>query len=171
MANYLILDQSQVFTGLGTLTYTVEDTGAYNVQVQTTFPQAFIEGSGAGSGQGLGSGVGGGGQGFVLGDRGAGYGGVGQGFGTANNYQQPSSQASNQTTNPGITSSLSVVVNKNGSPIYTSVAPTLGQSGLKFQHSFLATAADSITVVISGNATSDAALNAVVSNVSISQGL
>ena len=171
MANYLILNQSQVWNGLGTLTYTVADTGAYNVQVQTTFPQAFIEGSGAGSGQGLGSGTGGGDQGFILGDRGPGYGGVGQGFGTSNNYQQPSSQPSNQTTNPGVSSELSIVVNVNGSPVYTSTAPTFGQSALQFKTSFLATAADSITVVISGNATSDAVLNGVVSQVSISQGL
>lgn len=171
MANFLILNKNQVFNGLGTLTFTVVDAGAYNVQVQSSFPQAFIEGSGAGSGQGLGSGTGGGAQGFVLGDRGTGFGGVGQGFGTANNYQQPSAQASNQSTNPGVTSALSVVVNKNGSPIYTSTAPTFGQSGLQFKFSFLAAAADSITVVLSSANASDAVLNGVVSNVSIGQGL
>lgn len=36
MANYLILNQPQVFQGLGTLTYTVPSTGSYAVQVQAT---------------------------------------------------------------------------------------------------------------------------------------
>lgn len=36
MANTLILNSSQVFTGLGTLTYTVASNGLYNVQAQTS---------------------------------------------------------------------------------------------------------------------------------------
>lgn len=183
MANYLILNRNQVFNGLGTLTYSVVSTEAYNVQVQVTFPQAQPINSslvsdagdagyvGAGSGMGLGSGTGGGDQGFVLGDRGTTYGGKGLGFGTGNNYQQPPSAGSNETRASATTSQLSIVVNNNGSPIYTSVAPTAGQSGYQFKTSFLATSGDSITVVLSSSAASDNQLSGVTSNVSISQGL
>ena len=77
MANYLILNQPQVFNGTGTLTYTVPTAGQYNVRVQATFPSAWPQNSspstnagvgagqlngtqlGAGSGMGLGSGTGG----------------------------------------------------------------------------------------------------------------
>lgn len=186
MANYLILNKPQVWNGLGTLTYTVASTGAFNVQVQTTFPfnypinskptgngigAEFNQVAGAGSGMGLGSGTGGGGQGFVLGDRGTTYGGVGQGFGTGNNYQQPSSQASNAVAQSASVSSLSIVVNKNGSPIYTSTAPVVGQSALQFKTSFTATAADSITVVLSSSAAVDNQLAGITSTVSIGEGL
>lgn len=171
MANYLLLNQPQVFNGLGTLTYVVPTTGQYNVKVKATFPQAFIEGSGAGSNKGLGSGVGGGGEGFTGGDLGAGHGGVGQGFGASNGYQQPSAQGSNQTTNPAVASALSIVVNKNGSPIYTSTAPTFSQSALQFQFGFQAAATDTITVVYSSVNASDAQLSGVNSTTSIGQGL
>lgn len=171
MANTLILNQSQVFNGLGTLTFTVPTTGQYNVQVQSTFPQAFIEGYAAGSNQGLGSGTGGGGEGFTGGDLGTGHGGVGQGFGAANGYQQPSAQGSNQTTNPAIASAISIVVNKNASPIYTSTAPTFAQSALQFKYGFQATAADTITVVLTSANASDKNLNGPTTNVSIGQGL
>ncbi len=190
MANYLILNQNQVFNGLGTLTYTVATTEALNVQVQCTFPEAApinnnvtansagLGGGlfdqlavGGGSGMGLGAGTGGGAQGFVLGDRGTGSGGVGQGFGTGNNYQQPPAASSNSTANSAVTSQLSIVVNKNGSPIYTSTAPAVAQGALQFKTSFLATAADSITVVLSSAASSDNQLSGVTSNVSVSQGL
>lgn len=171
MANYLILNQPQVFVGLGTLTYTVVTTGAFNVQFRATVPQQVLEGDGAGSGTGLGSGTGGGGQGFVLGDRGTGYGGVGQGFGTANNYQQPPSAGSNQSTFPAVTSGLVVVVNNNGSPIYTANAIAGNQSQLEFKYSFLATAADSITVVLTSAVADDALLNSVKSTTTIGEGL
>jgi hypothetical protein len=153
MANILLLNQNQVWNGLGTLTYTIPTTGAYNVKVQSTFPSAWPDGSGAGSGQGLGSGTGGGGEGFVSGDQGLGEGGVGQGFGPSNNYQQPSAQGSNQTSGNNVTSGVSIVVNQNGSPIYTSTTPALIQSAVQFKTGFLATAADTITVVISSPVT------------------
>lgn len=171
MANTLILNQTQVFNGLGTLTYTVATTGQYNVKVQSTFPQWFLEGYAAGSNQGLGSGTGGGGEGFTGGDLGLGHGGVGQGFGASNGYQQPSAQGSNQTTNPAVASAFEVVVNNNGSPIYTSTLPTFSQSSLQFKYGFLATAADVITVVISSANASDKNLNGPTSNISIGQGL
>lgn len=199
MANYLILNQNQVFNGLGTLTYSVPAgtvTQRYTVSVQVTFPESLpinsnishnsaglggnnppgMDQLGAGSGAGLGSGVGGGDQGFVNGDRGTGAvgtgkGGVGQGFGTANNYPQPSSQGSNVTANSYVASSLSIVVNKNAVAQYTSTAPTQTQSGLQFKVNFSAAASDSITVVLTGNATTDAALNGLTSNVSVMQGI
>lgn len=171
MANYLVLNQSQVFNGLGTLTYTVPTTGAYNVQVQTTYQASAPTGDGAGSNTGLGSGTGGGGEGFTGGDLGPGHGGVGQGFGPSNGYQQPSAQGSNQTSGSQVTSGLSIVVNKNGSPIYTASAPALMQSAQQFKYSFLSTAADSITVVFSSSTASDEGLSGVTSNVSIGQGL
>ena len=170
LANYLILNQSQVFNGLGTLTYTVATTGNYNVQVQTTVPEAIATGSGAGSNKGLGAGTGGGGEGFTGGDLGLGHGGVGQGFGAGNGYQQPPADGSNQTSGSAVSSGLSIVVNKNGSPIYTATAPTVTQSAQQFKYSFQATAADSITVVFSSSTASDNGLNGVLSNVSIGQG-
>ena len=170
MSNFLITNQPQVFNGLGTLTYTVPTTGNYNVQVQSTFPQAYPTGDGAGSNTGLGSGTGGGGEGFTGGDLGTGHGGVGQGFGASNGYQQPSAQGSNQSTGSPVTSTVSIVVNQNGSPIYTSTAPTIGQSALQFKYSFQATAADSITVVISSSTLSDEGLSGVTSNVVVGQG-
>lgn len=200
MANTLILNQPQVWNGLGTLTYTVPTgtaTQAYNVQVQTTFPdadainsklvynQAGLGGNiqvgqtamGGGSGSGLGAGTGGGDQGFVNGDRGTGAvgtgkGGVGQGFGTANNYPQPISAGSNVTANSPTVSSLSIVVNKNAVAQYTSTAPVAGQGALQFKTALNAIAAgDVITVVLSSSDSDDNQLNAVLSNISISQGL
>lgn len=194
MANTLILNQNQVWNGLGTLTYTVPTgtaTQGYNVQVQTTFPDADpvnanwndnLAGAGsnnqglaymgAGSAYGLGSGTGGGGQGFVLGDRGTGSGGVGQGFGTANNYPQPISAGSNVIVNSPIPSSLSILVKKNAVTQYTSTAPVNFQGALQFKTALAGLAAgDIITVVFSSSASADNQLNSILSNVSISQGL
>lgn len=171
MSNYLILNQNQVFNGLGTLTYTVPTTGTYNVQVQCTVPANPPTGSDAGSGMGLGSGVGGGGEGFTSGDLGLGHGGVGQGFGASNSYQQPSSQKSNQVAGNAIQSGVSIVVNKNDSPIFTAPSVALVQSALQFKYSFQATAADSITVVLASSTASDKGLSGVTSNVSIGQGM
>lgn len=191
MANYLILNQPQVFNGLGTMTYSVPagtSTQLYTVQVQSTFPAYPAVNSlpsssagiganitpvvplGAGSGMGLGAGTGGGDQGFVLGDRGAGYGGVGQGFGTGNNYKQPPSASSNATYSSPTTSSLSILVAKNGVTSYTSTAPTPFQGALQFSTTFSAAASDSITVVLSSSATPDNQLSGITSTISIQQG-
>lgn len=171
MANYLILNQNQVFNGLGTLTYTVADTGQYNVRVEVTFPSAAPIDDGAGSGVGLGAGTGGGGEGFTGGDLGLGHGGVGQGFGTGNGYQQPPAAGSNVTSHNPVTSGLSILVKKNGSTVYTAPTPAVAQGAIQFKTSFLASAADSITVVIDSIVASDSQLSGVTSNVSISQGL
>jgi hypothetical protein len=172
MANYLLLNQPQPFVGLGTLTYTVATTGNYNVQVQVTVPEALATGDGGGSGEGLGSGAGGGDSyGFAGGGQGTGYGGVGQGFGAVpNNYQQPPSYGSNATTGAAVSSGLTIVVNQNGSPIYTATSFTVTQSAQQFKYSFQATAADSITVVFSSSTASDKALNGLVSTTTIGQG-
>lgn len=67
-------------------------------------------------------------------------------------------------------SGLSVVVNDNGSPIFT--APTIGQtqSAQKFKFSFLATETHVITIVISSVAASDQPINNVKSIISIGEG-
>jgi len=172
MANYLRLNENQVWGGLGTLTYTVDADGQYNVRVQSSFPSWPSQGNAkAGSGQGLGAGAGGGGEGFTKGDQGTGEGGVGQGFGATNGYQQPPSAGSNQTSFAGVQSVLSIVVNKNGSPVFTAESPDVVQGGIQFKTSFSASDGDSITVVLSSAGATDNQLNSVLSNISISQGL
>lgn len=191
MANYLLLNQPQVFNGLGTMTYVVPtgtDTQLYTVQVQTTFPSYPAVNSvpsstvgvganvfptvplGAGSGMGLGAGTGGGGTGFTKGDQGTGQGGVGQGFGTGNSYQQPPSAASNATASSAQGSSLSIVVAKDAVTQYTSTAPVATQGGLQFATTFSAAAGSSITVVLSSSASVDNQLSGITSTISIQQG-
>lgn len=72
-------------------------------------------------------------------------------------------------------SGLSVVVNKNASPIFTSPALSVTQVAQQFKFGFLATAADAIQVVISstqsGAAAIDNQLNTIKSTVYIQQGL
>ncbi len=67
-------------------------------------------------------------------------------------------------------SGISIVVNKNGSPVLT--APTLSptQNAIQFKLSLLLAAADVITVVLSSSAAIDNQLNSVKTNVSIGQG-
>ena len=172
MANTLILNQNQVFNGLGTLTYTVATTGNYNVQVQTTVPSAPLEGDGAGSNTGLGAGKGGGTvSGFARGGAGTGNGATGQGFGSdTSGYNQPIASGSNESTSPAISSGLSIVINDNGSPIFT--APVIGQaqSSIQFKYSFQATATHVITVVLASSTASDNQLSGITSNVSIGEG-
>jgi len=173
MSSILILNKPQVVVGLNTMTYTVGPAGLYNVQVSTTVPNAIATGDGAGSGQGPGSGAGGGDPvGFNAGGLAIGNGGKGQGFGAVpNNYNQPSLYGSNQTSGPTVSSSLSIVVNQNGSPIYTmpTIAPTQGE--MRFKIPIVAAASDAITVVISSSNPYDQQLNSVKSTVSIGEGL
>ena len=107
MANTLVLNTTQVWTGLCTLTYTVTSAGFYRVTMDTT------------------------------------------------------------VVTP---SSLVVVVNQNGSPIYTAPAVTPTQIGLRFKISFLAAVNDVITVVLSSSAAIDSIPDNVLSNLSIGQG-
>lgn len=126
----------------------------------------------SGSGSGYGSGSGGGTLGgFALGGGGTGDGSKGQGFGAANSgYNQPPAYTNTPTSYAGILSSLSVVVKQNGTTVFT--APTIegDQSEVKFQCSFPATAADSITVILSSSNASDEALNVIQAVVSVGSG-
>ena len=67
-------------------------------------------------------------------------------------------------------SGVTVLVKQNGATIFT--APTLGQTqgAFQFKFSFLGTAADAISVVISSALAIDAVINNVKSIVSIGQG-
>lgn len=67
-------------------------------------------------------------------------------------------------------SGLSIVVNNNGSPIYTAPTVTPTQSALQFKKSFNLTAADVLTVVFSSVETNDLLLNSVKSNLALGQG-
>lgn len=181
----LKLDTNYIQVGLGTLTFTVPATVSalsvpvvnvpFSVRCQVTIPQALITGAGAGSGlqNGHGAGAGGGdASGMALGGNGPGEGGVGQGFGPVpNNYQQPPIDVITPTTGPLISSTLSIVVNLNGSPVFTAPAFASRQSSLQFKTpGFLCNAADTITVVFSSSTLSDEQLQGINSNVSVTQG-
>jgi len=181
MSTFLIQDQNYVQNGLGTLTFTVPATilngpaivnVPFTVRFQATIPDYPATGYGAGSGDGHGAGAGGGDiVGFAAGGSALGNGGVGQGFGAVpNNYKQPPVDVRTPASGAEVSSSLVVLVKKNGSTIYTAPAVVPGQLSLEFQTTFLCTAADSITVVLSSSAAADNLLNSVKSNVSISQG-
>lgn len=66
---------------------------------------------------------------------------------------------------------LSVVVNKNGSPIFTAPAITPTQIAQQFRFSFIAAASDVITVVLASSAAIDAGLNNVKSTITLSTGM
>jgi hypothetical protein len=66
---------------------------------------------------------------------------------------------------------LSVVVNNNGTPIYTAPTITPTQSAQQFKTSFLANTADVITVVVSSSTPIDLLLNTVKSVITIGQGM
>jgi hypothetical protein len=172
MANVLQLNQSQVFNGLGTLTFTVPTTGTYSAGAQVTVPEALATGDGAGSGTGLGAGAGGGDQfNFALGGDGPGEAGMGHGFGiNPTHYNQPPASGSNQTSGSAVSSGVSVVVNDNGSPIFTAPALAVAQSALQFKTSFQATAGHTITVVLASSTLTDNQTSGVTSNVFIQQG-
>lgn len=122
------------------------------------------------SGSGYGAGAGGGAEGFSQGDQGAGHGGVGQGFGASNGYQQPPAYVNVPSSGAAQSSSLSIVVNQNGSPVYTSIAPTGTQRQIKFKVLLNCTAADVITVVLSSSNANDKQLNSLQSQISVNQG-
>jgi hypothetical protein len=68
-------------------------------------------------------------------------------------------------------SGLSVVVNQNGSPVYTSATPTPTQSAFQFKQGLVCALNDVITVVLSSSSAIDSALNNVKSIIAIEQGL
>ena len=67
-------------------------------------------------------------------------------------------------------SGLSIVVNQNGSPIYTAPALTPTQSAIQFKVDINGTAADTVSLVLSSSNTNDTMLESVKTNVSIGQG-
>lgn len=180
MANELTLNQPQPNVGLVTRTCTIPSTvaggypagGLFNAQVQVSFPQGVNTGTSAGSGHGLGAGAGGGGEGFTGGDLGTGHGGVGQGFGAGNGYQQPPANVTSNPQGPAVSSALSItIVNTTQSvTYYTSTAPTISQSFLKFKVAFSPAIGDVITITLSSANASDAILNGVVSKITVAQG-
>lgn len=66
-------------------------------------------------------------------------------------------------------SGLTIVVNNNGSPVYTAPAVTPTQSALQFKANLLLAAADVVTVVATGSG-NDNLLNSVKINTSIGLG-
>lgn len=67
-------------------------------------------------------------------------------------------------------SSLSIVVNQNGSPVYTAPVLTPTQSAIQFKVDLSCTAADVITLVLSSSNPNDLLLESVKTNVAIGQG-
>jgi hypothetical protein len=67
-------------------------------------------------------------------------------------------------------SGLSVVVNKNASPVYTAPTITPTQSALQFKTSLPLADADVVTVVLSSSQPNDKLLNSVKSNLALGQG-
>jgi hypothetical protein len=182
MSSILFLNQPQVGVGLQSYTFTVPAAGTvvpyggagiYNVQFNASFPNALPIGDGAGSGFGLGAGAGGGdAAGFARGGLGTGDGAVGQGFGAnLSGYQQPPASGSNATLGAAVSTALSIVVNQNGSPVYTSPALTPSERGLQFKVPLNCSVTDVITVVMASANQIDKALNTIQSTVSINQGM
>ena len=67
-------------------------------------------------------------------------------------------------------SSLSIVVNKNGSPVFTAPTITPTQSALQFKATFICVATDVVTVVLSSGAAVDNQLNTLKTTVSFDKG-
>jgi hypothetical protein len=145
--------------------------GLGNGQLGLGFGGSNTDGA-SGNGSGLGAGVGGGTLGgFSLGGGGLGDGAKGEAFGSSSSgYNQPSTYTNTPTSFAAILSSLSIVVNQNGSPVYT--APTIAgiQEALQFSTNLLCNAADSITIVFSSSNAADAVLQAIKANVAIMVG-
>lgn len=67
-------------------------------------------------------------------------------------------------------SGVSIVINVDGSPVYTSPTLSPTQGGIQLKHSILLAAAEVVTVVMSSAETIDAALNNVKTTCTIGQG-
>lgn len=162
--------------GSTTFAATYQTTGAQQAlgsgQLGLGFGGTVTDGALGGNGTGWGPGAGGGGEGFVGGDLGLSHGGVGQGFGAANGYPQPlAGVITPSALNPAVTSGLSIVVNHNGSPVYTAPSFVLAQDALQFlTKGILCSGNDTITVVFSSSTGSDAALIGIKAVVSVNQG-
>ena len=128
----------------------------------------------SGNGSGYGSGAGGGTLGgFAQGGGGLGAASSGEGFGPSNSgYNQPIVNVKSPTSFPGVLSSLSIVVNQNGTPVYTAPAPGGYQEGVKFTANVpQCNPADVITIVFSSsNAADSVPLNVIKANVAVMAG-
>jgi len=126
------------------------------------------------SGSGYGAGDGGGdAAGFARGGLGTSDGGVGQGFGPDNSgYPQPIANINTPSTgNNAQTSTLSIVVNYNGTPVYTAPSFAVSQKALQFETpGILCNSTDVITVVLTSSTPSDLTLQAIKANISVVQG-
>jgi hypothetical protein len=131
-----------------------------------------ISDNASGSGSGYGAGAGGGSLGgFSLGGGGLGDGSKGEAFGAnLSGYNQPYNTTNIPSSFAAILSSLSVVVNQNGSPVYTSPVIEGNQSALQFATNLLCNAADSITIVLSSSLPADNLANVIKANLSIGVG-
>jgi hypothetical protein len=78
--------------------------------------------------------------------------------------------ASVDVTNPPATG-LSIVVQQNGTPVFTAAVEGQTQTAQKFRYSQLYTAADVISVVLSSSTASDKVMQAVKAIVTVRQGL
>jgi hypothetical protein len=165
----LLLNVPQVNVGLPVLSFTVPLASIYRISCQVTVPSAVGPGDGAGSGNGLGSGSGGGDPvGFSAGGLPLGNGAKGQGFGPkANAYNQPPVEGSNATRFPAVSSSLSIVITQNGTPVYTAPVMSPTQSALQFNVDLLCAASDAILVTFSSSNPNDLLLNSIQSTVAI----
>lgn len=180
MSNYLVLDTNYVQSGLGTLTFNVPATVSafqtpvsnipFQVRCQVSVPQAVAQGSSAGSGLDAGDGVTGGAQGIGQGSN-LSLGNGGTGLGCGPGAASSNASSSGYTQAALVLSALSVVVNLNGSPVYTAPAVAGDQEMLSFvTPGILCTAADVITVVFSSAGAPDNQLNAIKANVAVAQG-
>ena len=118
----------------------------------------------SGNGSGYGAGAGGGFAGFVGGSYGPGYGGVGQGFGYADGYAHSLPYVTTPTSIPSVLSNLAVIVQKNGSTVYTAPAPAGHQRMVEFKTVISCAQGDVITIVPSNDSSAKI-------NVSINQGI
>lgn len=149
MSLVLTLNKPYVSTNLDSYAFTIPADGIYSIVFSATVPAAPAQGAGAGSGKenGHGAGAGGGFVGFIGGGFGPGFGGVGQGFGPSDGYSHSLPNVITPVTGPGLTSLLSVIVNKNAGAIYTSPAFVKGQIALEFKVTFPFVANDVVTIV------------------------
>ncbi len=74
------------------------------------------------------------------------------------------------TTTDTPSSSLSIVVNQNGSPVYTAPVLSPTQGAIQFKTELVCAATDTITVVLSSSAAVDKLLNTVKSTITLISG-
>lgn len=81
------------------------------------------------------------------------------------------SGGSDSTMGPVVSSGVTITVNQNGSPVFTSAALGVAQGAFQFKKDLSCTAADAITIVIASSTVSDEQLSGVTTVASINQGI